>query len=289
MPQRFLRPGITNSERWNSVSWQSQSLYIRIMTLVDDYGRCDGRASVIHGACFSVWNEKNPTSQVTLQQVEQNLQQLAANNLVLMYDAAGKKVLQILQWQERIRAGTISKWPPAQNLQQVDGELLPPTPTPTPTSTTSGDSVKAFQEFWKAYPRKVAKSAAEKSFHRLNCAASMDKILKAIAVHKKSLQWTKDGGQFIPYPTTWLNQGRWEDEPFSGTVKAGTPTLTEVQTYAKEKWGDQPDHANWAASFYRHWNDPKRAWMQQGRVIDWKIKLTEQVAQWRKPSKECEV
>jgi hypothetical protein len=25
-------------------------------------------------------------------------------------------------------------------------------------------------------------------------------------------QWRKDGGQFIPNPATWLNQGRWDDQ-----------------------------------------------------------------------------
>lgn len=24
--------------------------------------------------------------------------------------------------------------------------------------------------------------------------------------------WLKDNGQYIPYPSTWLNQRRWEDE-----------------------------------------------------------------------------
>jgi hypothetical protein len=30
-----------------------------------------------------------------------------------------------------------------------------------------------------------------------------------------SAEWTKDGGQFIPHPATWLNQKRWEDEPMA--------------------------------------------------------------------------
>jgi len=29
---------------------------------------------------------------------------------------------------------------------------------------------------------------------------------------KKSNEWTENKGQFIPYPSTWLNQHRWEDE-----------------------------------------------------------------------------
>ena len=37
-------------------------------------------------------------------------------------------------------------------------------------------------------------------------------ILAAIEAQKKSEQWVKDGGQYIPHPATWLNQGRWDDQ-----------------------------------------------------------------------------
>ena len=40
--------------------------------------------------------------------------------------------------------------------------------------------------------------------------------LTAIAAQRESQAWTKDAGQFIPNPSTWLNQGRWQDEPDSG-------------------------------------------------------------------------
>ena len=40
----------------------------------------------------------------------------------------------------------------------------------------------------------------------------MDVVLKAIEAQKHSAQWQRDNGQYIPYPATWLNQGRWEDE-----------------------------------------------------------------------------
>lgn len=214
MPQRFLRPGITNSERWNNVSWNAQSLYIRLITLVDDYGRCDGRPSVVLGSCFSIWNDIHQDDSVDLQQVTQMLQQLAASQLIEAYEIEGKKIIQISQWQERIREGTVSKWPSAQNLQQVASNLLLPTPTPTPTpsSPPSHQSSVEFEVFWKAYPRKEGKGAALKSFIRLKCYNQMEKILPAIERNKKSLQWLKDGGQFIPHPTTWLNQGRWDDE-----------------------------------------------------------------------------
>ena len=140
MPQRFLRPGITNSERWNSVSFQCQSFYIRILTHVDDYGRFDGRPAVIHGHCFSVWNEQNPTQQITLPQVEQMLQQLVSELLIEWYEQDEKKVVQFVQWQERIRENTRSKWPERTELAASCCKLLPPSPPPSPSSPPSPDA-----------------------------------------------------------------------------------------------------------------------------------------------------
>ena len=70
-----------------------------------------------------------------------------------------------------------------------------------------------FLRFWKVYPKKVGKGAAWKAFLKLDPDAEhVDKMVSTIELWKKSKEWTKDDGQFIPHPTTWLNQGRWEDE-----------------------------------------------------------------------------
>lgn len=124
MPQRFLRPGITNSDRFNSVPFDSQSLFVRLLTIVDDFGRCDGRTAVVSAMCFAVWNEINPEDRRNLQQVERILQQLEKVQLIERYESLGKRVLQITQWQERIRTGVKERWP-CRNLQQDYGELLP--------------------------------------------------------------------------------------------------------------------------------------------------------------------
>lgn len=70
-----------------------------------------------------------------------------------------------------------------------------------------------FDQFWKAYPRKVAKPEAMKAFVRIKPDAElMQQIMSALERAKASRDWQKDDGQFIPYPSTWLNQARWEDE-----------------------------------------------------------------------------
>lgn len=84
---------------------------------------------------------------------------------------------------------------------QIQGQSTPPTPP------------GGFERFWELYPRKVGKQAALKAWSRLKPSAELTKaILDAVEYQKNSREWTKDGGQYIPHPTTWLNQGRWEDE-----------------------------------------------------------------------------
>jgi hypothetical protein len=81
------------------------------------------------------------------------------------------------------------------------------------TLTLKGSSICAtgFDEFWAAYPRKKNKEQARKAFQKLK-GVKLQELLDAIERQKHSRDWTKDGGQYIPYPATWLNAGGWEDE-----------------------------------------------------------------------------
>ena len=75
------------------------------------------------------------------------------------------------------------------------------------------DCSDLFNQFWTAYPKHIAKQSAVKAFEKLKPDEKLlEAMLKAIAMQKESKQWEKDGGAFIPYPATWLNQRRWEDE-----------------------------------------------------------------------------
>lgn len=92
-------------------------------------------------------------------------------------------------------------------------EKIPPTP--------KGDD-EAFERFWTAYPRKVGKDAARKAFDKRKPSGEMvASMLTALASQIHSPNWTKDDGQFIPHPTTWLNEGRWQDE-VGGSVDGGS-------------------------------------------------------------------
>jgi hypothetical protein len=70
-----------------------------------------------------------------------------------------------------------------------------------------------FEIFWQAYPNRVCKKIAFMAWQKLKPDKELqDKILKAIDEQSNTKQWQKNNGEFIPYPSTWLNQERWEDE-----------------------------------------------------------------------------
>jgi len=211
MPQRFLRPGITNSDAWNAVSFGAQSFYVRIMTLVDDYGRYDGRIQILHSHCFALRPD------VTVKHSAAFRSELQTSGLILVYQVDGKEYIEITKWQERARGP--SKYPAPQESAGIRSGAQPnpaslaivPSPSPSPTPTPK--VVVEFEEFWKAYPRKVGIEAARKKFDSAIKKTTIQKIILAISAQKKTDQWRKDGGQFIPHPATWLNQGRWDDVP----------------------------------------------------------------------------
>lgn len=67
-----------------------------------------------------------------------------------------------------------------------------------------------FDWFWEEYPEKKAKLEALKAWKQMaDFRPEIEEIIAAINRQKNSRQWI-DG--FIPYPATWLRQGRWDDE-----------------------------------------------------------------------------
>lgn len=96
----------------------------------------------------------------------------------------------------------------------TQSEAVTETETPSPAASAT-PSLEAFEEFWKAYPKKKAKGDAEKAWKKLKCDSMLPQILVAIRAAKSSVDWTREFGQFIPHPASWLNSRGWEDELFA--------------------------------------------------------------------------
>ena len=129
MPQRFLRPGITNSDAWNAVGFAAQSMYIRILTLVDDYGRYDGRPAILHAHCFALRPDVTPQDSAGF------VSELQAAGLIQIYQVDGKPFLQLSKWQERARGA--SKYPDPEDAEGIipqDSAAERSEPLPNPAS-----------------------------------------------------------------------------------------------------------------------------------------------------------
>ena len=87
--------------------WKSQSLYVRLLTRVDDFGRHDGRVRICDfvSNCFSVRNDINPHGIVELQQVVQMFPHLSVAKGREFTSRKAREVMQLLLGHERIRSG----------------------------------------------------------------------------------------------------------------------------------------------------------------------------------------
>jgi hypothetical protein len=78
-----------------------------------------------------------------------------------------------------------------------------------------------FAEFWTYYPKKKDKQQALKAWNKQK--PDIVAVKKALIHQKKSEEWTKQNGQFVPYPSTYINRRRWEDE-------LSVKTIVEMRT-----------------------------------------------------------
>ncbi|APC43925.1 hypothetical protein P19250A_0040 [Methylophilaceae phage P19250A] len=83
-------------------------------------------------------------------------------------------------------------------------------PITTNLITNNQYTSKDFDVFWEAFPKKKKKEDARKAWNTIR--PNIEEVLKAIEWQKQSPEWFKQGGQFIPYPATWIRSHSWEDE-----------------------------------------------------------------------------
>jgi hypothetical protein len=97
-------------------------------------------------------------------------------------------------------------------LPPVGGKGVEKKTAPPKVKVPKGDN--GFEEFWQFYPRKAKKGDARKAWVALKPDQPLkNKMGRALEALKRSEQWTKDGGRFVPYPASWLRAEGWEDVP----------------------------------------------------------------------------
>lgn len=116
MPNRILKESICTSETIDGLSADAERFFYRLLVQCDDYGRMDGRASVLRARCFPLRLDT-----VTDKDIKAWLDELIAVDLLWLYQAEGKTCLQVTTWakHQQTRAKN-SKYPnpPAREMAQ---------------------------------------------------------------------------------------------------------------------------------------------------------------------------
>ena len=73
---------------------------------------------------------------------------------------------------------------------------------------------KEFEQFWDLYPKKVGKKEAEEIFKSLNPEE------QSAAVNNISRLYSQTPTQFVPKPSKYLSESRWEDEVIEQATKS---------------------------------------------------------------------
>jgi hypothetical protein len=102
-----------------------------------------------------------------------------------------------------------------------------------PSIETYIETYTHFDKFWGVYPRRTSKRAAMKAFESATSRASVDDILAG------AIRFANDPnlpqGEFIPYPTTWLNGDRWDDGPLPERTKSKEELQNEARMAEKAR------------------------------------------------------
>lgn len=241
---RFIHPRLGHSEKVNLLTDLEFRVWIQYMLSADDFG-------VLRFSAVNIQADNDALHQKTTKAIQRCLDRLVDLKLLVDYEHQGRKYLCQLDWHAWQRFNmpgrTINPAPPEELLvrcddgtaslfyshhpdlanapqpqglrsHQVDG-VDAPSDVPQLTAnglrqTANGSLRERFADFWRCYPRKVGKDAAWKSWDRIKPSADLlAQMLAVLAWQKQQEAWVRDGGHYVPHPSTWLNQGRWQDEP----------------------------------------------------------------------------
>jgi hypothetical protein len=254
---RNLRPDFFSNDRLGQCTPLARLLYLSLSCQADKSGRLEDRPLQIRARGLPFDNCD----------CDAMLTELAAAGLIVRYDVNGLKLIEIHNFENDHNphpnekesdlpgcdSGEIATCPDksgkiATNREKQCTAPADPSPSPDPIKRAPDPAWPGFDKFCDAYPRKTAKVQAQAAWKKLRPDdALLGQILKAIKRQKQSPQWREEP-KFIPYPSTWLNGRRWEDEvePTASNGQALTPadlgpvvrpTETELESLFAPKSG----------------------------------------------------
>lgn len=115
--------------------------------------------------------------------------------------------------EKQIKTHSVSNENPNDNEKNPNPLIHQSTNPSTENQKTSAPFGARFEEFWAEYPNKKGKAQAEKFWKRDKLDAIATQIIGDVIMRKAyDWEWMKDGGQYIPHGSTYVNGKGWLDE-----------------------------------------------------------------------------
>lgn len=212
---RSLKPEAIRHRKVGPLPDREFRLWIGMLTLADDEGRLVADAEQLRVEVFGYHQSVKSTH------VERALLHLDQVGLVRLYHLSGTTYACFPSWHnhQRINRPTPSCIPPAEQGEQVAVPVSPESAPVTPLAVSPRSPARTaysddFEKFWQEYPKRIGKGDAWRAWVKIAPDEGLvTAMLEAIQRGRLSKQWQENGGQYIPNPATFLNQGRWDDDP----------------------------------------------------------------------------
>lgn len=173
MPNRIIKESICTSDSVDALTWFEEVLFYRLIVNCDDYGRFDGRPSIIKNRLFPL------KENLTVKAVSAAINKLASVGLVILYEFEGKPYLYLPTWNchQNVRAKR-SKYPAPNDGQKLDAismnasaskcehvyadvPVIQSNPNPNPNPNARARRADQQDEIFADFPGELGKAVAD--------------------------------------------------------------------------------------------------------------------------------
>lgn len=241
---RTIKPELPHSETLGSVPREARLLFINLFTIVDDDGRARASSRLLASLLYP-FDDDAPSL------MEGWLSSLEDVGAIRRYEVNGTEYLDIPKWLEhqKIDRPSKSRLPPYSPNTRESSRALDALPRTLDLVSTpivpkgTGYDAEFENGFWTFYPHKVGKDAAYAAWKKLRKEGRLphiDVLAGAIEKYREA----KPADRAYCNPSTWLNQGRWQDVHAS-TSFLGRPEPTVSDDTWRERMKRLMEEGRW--------------------------------------------
>lgn len=247
--KRMIDPNIWQSEDFSKLSLLAKIVFIGMFSNADDHGYGRAKPSYLKSIIFPY--EEN----MRISEMDKTLNEIASSMSVVFYLDDENEYYSLMNWSkwQRVDRPTPSRIPALSDNSTIIRRSLDDCSTNARRSLVPSivkDSIdkirldkinidQYFESFWSCYPKKIGKGKAKEKFIILANNNDPETIIKGASAYAEWCNRNQQEPQFIPHPTTWLNQERWSDELIDKALPTVQKTAWQTEREVRGKEQDE--------------------------------------------------